>query len=855
MPPISSAPQTNPPPLVVDLDGTLIKTDLLWESLARLLRQNPFQLFPILFWWTTRGRAFLKRQLAARVTIDPATLPFNQPFLAFLREQKKSGRKLILATASDREMALPVANYLGLFDEVLGSDGKTNLRGANKLKALTEKFGERGFDYAGNSVPDLAIWRGAREAIVVNASRALLNQAAQCARTGPTFIEDYSPFETAKSFLDELLVRSGYLLAIGAGLLLTAAFPKIGIAGFAWVAPALLVFAAQIPQRRTAGVGARVVPTRSLSQDQPLRIEDNPRSGADAFRVGYVAGLAHFLSSLYWLLLMPVVGLPILAWLALGAYLALYPAIWTWLVSRFTFHVSGSWLQRTTWSLGGAAAWVALEMVRARLLGGFPWTLIGVSQFKMVPLIQIASVAGVYGVSFLIVWTSLSLYSAMRLMLRQPSLRLIWQAEIILPFVAVVALFVFGFARLSRENSPGSALRVTLIQPGIPQTLIWNPAEDTRRFQELLAQSAKALQESSNDSLNQDTGRAALPRRLAEQQLGPTGLTERAEVRDRSAEARAGVTANQVDNSLAPHSGERASPSSVAVVRRVEVRGSSPSDLLLWPESAVPETDEATCLIISRFAQLNRVWLILNGDDAEYLQDTTNYFNAAYLVGPDGRWLQVYHKRKLVIFGEYVPLAHWLPFLKYLTPITGGWTPGDQPAQFQFLVEGRDLRAEGNNVGAQASAWPTNTLKRELQRIKTSPLICFEDVFPGLARDAADDDTDFLVNLTNDGWFRQSAEQWQHLANAVFRTVENGLPLVRCANNGITCWIDANGRVREIFRDNSGSVYGVGALTVEIPIGNRHEPTFYNRHGDWFGWSCVIWATLLALRRIFARTK
>ena len=116
-------------PLCVDLDGTLIKTDLLWESLARLLRRNPFQLLLVLFWWT-RGRAFLKRQLVRRVTIDPAALPYHEPFLAFLREQKATGRKLVLVTASDRDMALPVANHVELFDEVLGSDGKTNLRGA-----------------------------------------------------------------------------------------------------------------------------------------------------------------------------------------------------------------------------------------------------------------------------------------------------------------------------------------------------------------------------------------------------------------------------------------------------------------------------------------------------------------------------------------------------------------------------------------------------------------------------------------------------------------------------------------------------------------------------------------------------
>jgi apolipoprotein N-acyltransferase len=766
MPPIPNTPQPNPPPLVADLDGTLIKTDLLWESLARLLRRNPFQLFPVLFWWATRGRAFLKKKLAARVAIDPATLPFNGPFLAFLREQKRAGRKLVLATASDRAMAMPVANHVGLFDEVLGSDGRTNLRGANKLKALTEKFGERGFDYAGNSTADLAVWRGAREAIVVNASRALVKQAAQCAKLGPTFTKDYSPFGTLKSFLGELLWRSGYLTAIGAGLLLTAAFPKIGIAGFAWVAPGLMIAAAQ---------GKR---------------------GGDAFRVGYVAGLAHFLSSLYWLVLMPVTGLPVLAWLALGAYVALFPAVWVWLIAGVQssrFEVQSSWFQRAVWSLLGAAVWVALEMVRARLLGGFPWDLVGVSQFKMIPLIQIASVTGVYGVSFLVVWLSLALYSAMRLTLRQPNTRLLWQAEIILPLVAILILFIFGFARLSGENPPASVLSVTLVQPSIPQTLIWNPDEDEKRFQDLLALSENALEDSEGRVTRAPDSETNLGTRIA-------------------------------------------SPSEKA-------------DLLLWPESAVPQTDAATCRVISRFASSNRVWIVLNSEDAEYLPDATNYFNAAYLVGPNGGWRQVYHKRKLVIFGEYVPLAHWLPFVKYLTPITGGWTPGDKPVTFELERRPparRDSVTVSPNAGSETGA-PA--------RIKTSPLICFEDVFPGVARDAANDDTDFLVNLTNDGWFRQSAEQWQHMASAVFRAVENGVPLVRCANNGITCWIDASGRVREILRDKTGSVYGVGAMTVEIPIVERRTPTFYNRHGDWFGWGCVILAAALAIRQIFARGK
>ena len=97
-------------------------------------------------------------------------------------------------------------------------------------------------------------------------------------------------------------------------------------------------------------------------------------------------------------------------------------------------------------------------------------------------------------------------------------------------------------------------------------------------------------------------------------------------------------------------------------------------------------------------------------------------------------------------------------------------------------------------------------------------MICFEDIFPHLGREASDDDTDFLVNITNDGWFGEGAAQWQHAASAVFRAVENGLPLVRCSNNGLTCWVDAHGRLRQLFRDAHGTIYGPGYLTRANPL-------------------------------------
>ncbi|MCU0785480.1 MAG: UbiA family prenyltransferase [Verrucomicrobia bacterium] len=173
-------------PLAVDLDGALIRTDMMWESLARLLRENPLSALasPL---WLLRGRAHFKQQLATRVRVDAVSLPYHEEFLDWLRDEKRAGRKLVLATASDIEMARPVAQHVGLFDEVLASDGTTNLRDNAKLTALTQKFGARGFDYAGNSSPDLAIWSGSREAIVVNASGGLAQKASARTKVGRVF--------------------------------------------------------------------------------------------------------------------------------------------------------------------------------------------------------------------------------------------------------------------------------------------------------------------------------------------------------------------------------------------------------------------------------------------------------------------------------------------------------------------------------------------------------------------------------------------------------------------------------------------------------------------------------------------
>lgn len=160
-------------PLCVDLDGTLIHSDLLLESFLLLIKQNPLFLFLVPFWLLGGGKAGLKAQIARRVKLNGAALPYSENFVDWLKGQKSQGRQLWLVTASDQRMAQAVADHVGFFDGILASDGQTNLSGDNKARQLVERFGERGFDYCGNHRVDLKVWQHARAAVVVNGDSGL----------------------------------------------------------------------------------------------------------------------------------------------------------------------------------------------------------------------------------------------------------------------------------------------------------------------------------------------------------------------------------------------------------------------------------------------------------------------------------------------------------------------------------------------------------------------------------------------------------------------------------------------------------------------------------------------------------
>ena len=525
------------------------------------------------------------------------------------------------------------------------------------------------------------------------------------------------------------------------GVLQAAAFAPFNVAGFAWITPGLLLIT-------------------SLASP-----------GNSPFRLGYLSGLFFWLSTLYWLLYIPVTGGPIAGWLVLSAYLAIYTGVWLWGMKQIYMWFSKDVLEghsgpalndfslffkiissvpvwkRVLLALSGAIFWAALEMVRARLITGFPWNFLGTSQYTLIPLIQISSVTGVYGISFVIVWFSIALLLSFCRLIAYPRQQWFWIGELWMPVITIALCWFWGLAQMSPTlKSETRFVKIALIQPSIPQTLIWDPEETTNRFLKLIELSTEAL--------------------------------------------------------------------------------SNKIDLLIWPEAAVPNVvrydPDITFPAITNLVQKHKTWLIMGADDADpdVKNQSFTFYNSSFLVNPEGEFVKSYRKRRLVMFGEYVPFQPYLPFLKWFTPTSVNFQPGEKPVSFAL-----------EDLG-----------------VNTSLLICFEDVFPHQVREHVQGDTTFLVNLTNNGWFKESAAQWQHAINALFRAIENGVSMVRCANNGLTCWIDVHGRIRDPWIDLKGTIYGPGYKIIHLELPSLSAPkrtTFYHQKGDVFGWSCVLWSCLI----------
>jgi apolipoprotein N-acyltransferase len=268
-----------------------------------------------------------------------------------------------------------------------------------------------------------------------------------------------------------------------------------------------------------------------------------------------------------------------------------------------------------------------------------------------------------------------------------------------------------------------------------------------------------------------------------------------------------------------------------------------PPDLLVWPESSMPDPvrdqNSESYRFIADFSAAMKTNLMLGTLDAEDSHD----YNAAVLISNGGEQVQIYRKIHLVPFGEYIPLRHSFPLFAV---VASTWVPGDFTAGTKHTVF---------NL--------TNT------DIRVAPLICFEDTVGDLVRRFVLNGANLLVDVTNDGWFLHSSGSSQHLANAIFRCVENRRPMVRAANTGVTCFVNEFGRVTQILQDDTGNTFTEGVLSgsVNVPLataspsggGQDRHLTFYALHGEWLAELCACATAIVIVvslvRRGMGRTR
>lgn len=249
-------------------------------------------------------------------------------------------------------------------------------------------------------------------------------------------------------------------------------------------------------------------------------------------------------------------------------------------------------------------------------------------------------------------------------------------------------------------------------------------------------------------------------------------------------------------------------------------------DVILWPEATTPwavRGDDQVRAWAEGLVRKAHVPLVLGSDAIERAnQPGEKWFNAACMIDPVSGLSPVYYaKRKLVQFGEYVPLRPLLGWLKKVVPI------GDDDFS-------RGQAAVPLVVGLGDHA------------LTLGPLICYEDTFPNLARENTLAGADALVVLTNNGWFGEGGAAYQHAAHSVLRAVETRRPVLRCGNAGWSGWIDEFGGVRTVLTNDDGSVYFRGTQTVAVTRDARWigRESYYVQHGDWFVVWCAVFAVL-----------
>ena len=265
-------------------------------------------------------------------------------------------------------------------------------------------------------------------------------------------------------------------------------------------------------------------------------------------------------------------------------------------------------------------------------------------------------------------------------------------------------------------------------------------------------------------------------------------------------------------------------------------------DLVIWPETSVPGflEDERDLFDRVRDLAVKVNSSILVGTVRQVREgDLIEYYNSAVIFSNEGRVAGDYDKMHLVPFGEYIPFRAFFSFVEKFAPVPiGDCTPGKDYKVFSFFIE---RKSSGDKVSLK---W--------IKKIRFASLICFEDIFPDIAREFVNRGAMFLVNITNDAWYKYSSAPYQHAQNSIFRAVENRVNVVRAANTGFSCFIDQRGKITEFVRDQGKDIFVDGYAVQDIVL--TRTRTLYARYGDIFAYACVIYV-LLCLTLAFNDTR
>jgi apolipoprotein N-acyltransferase len=456
----------------------------------------------------------------------------------------------------------------------------------------------------------------------------------------------------------------------------------------------------------------------------------------------------------YWI--NTVKGFSFLDFLILGIYLGSYFGIFGLLLNFITKKT------QLTPVLTAPVLWVSLEYLRSN--AGFmalPWAILGHSQYLNLPIIQIASLTGTYGVSFLIVMVSAILSEFAFYLFRRNKSE---HADVPFPcctkIISLVGIllmcgsFLYGYRSLSQKEE-AKFINVTVVQGNIPQQIKWDP-----------------------DFMRQN---------------------------------------------LETH-----------IMLSKEASAKSSTSLIVWPESSIPEAFTKNVFLLQTIPllakELKTYLLIGTGQRPKFGSRefrSKHLFNSAFLLSPEGGMVNRYDKIQLLPFAEYLPYKGSLPWPERFELITDKLIPGKEETLFHI---------EGESFGV---------------------LICWENIFPSLFRRFVEKGAHFMVNITNEAWFGDTAAPYQFLSMSVFRAVENHVSVARSANTGISCFIDPCGRITGMVKDNLGKItFTTGYLTMPVPVGQTK--TFYTRYGDVFvylNFAIMITLIIFAFKRSRTRMK